>query len=79
VNALRIVADNGTPISDAAVEIYEYVDYSANEMAAVVVDETETDSDGKWKDTLTLEDGRTWIVRIEKTGIFGPKILEITT
>lgn len=78
-NALRIVFDNGTPVVEASIEIYEHTDYNANEMAAIVVDETITDSNGKWIDTLQLEDGRTWIVKIEKTGSFGPKILEITT
>ena len=71
-NALQMLKNNGEPLEGATLKIY-------NHREALLIAETTTDENGKWKDTINLDDGRTWILVVEKTTVFGPKKFEITT
>lgn len=78
INALRVLKKNGEPLEGATLKIYDHTAYFA-QAGVVPIAETTTDANGKWNDVIYLDDGRTWVLVVEKTTVFGPKKLEITT
>ncbi len=76
VGALKAVDERNEPIERVSIRIFDMVEFEAG--TGLPVAETVTDSAGEWVDTLTLDDGRTWIVHFQKTG-YGPVHEEVTT
>ncbi len=77
-NAMLARYNNGEPIPNATVKVYAHTDFY-DDGVTVPVAETTTDSAGEWQDTILLEDGRTWVVAIQKNTSFGPCRWEVTT
>jgi len=77
-NAMLARYDNGEPILNATVKIYNHTDFY-NQGVTLPVAETTTDVDGKWQDAVSLEDGRSWVVVIQKNVSYGPSTWEVTT
>jgi len=76
IGALKAVDERNDPIEGVTIRIFDMVEFEAG--AGLPVAETVTDSSGEWVDTLSLADGRTWIIHFEKTG-YGPVHEEVTT
>lgn len=77
-NDMLVVDEANTPIEAADIRVYDQTAFDAG-----VVDTweamTTTDQEGKWVDPIVLEDGRNWIVQIQKESMYGPVHVEITT
>lgn len=77
-NEMLVVDETDEPIQGAVIRIFELTKFQAGDISDWV-GETITDIEGKWVDPIALEDGRTWIVHIQKETMYGPKHIEITT
>ena len=75
---LTIVDETNAPIEGAEIRVYTLVAFEAGSVSTWV-GMTTTDAEGHWIDPLILEDGQTWVVHIQKTSVYGPTHVEITT
>ena len=77
-NSMLIVDETNTPVEGAQIRIFDHVAFQAGELDPWVA-ETTSDVDGKWVDPVVLDDGRTWVVHVQKPSVAGPEHIEITT
>ena len=77
-NELLIVDEQNEPIEGAVIRIFDLTNFQAD-VVDVWEAETISDIDGKWVDPIALEDGRSWVVHVQKLTEFGPNHVEITT
>jgi hypothetical protein len=77
-DAMLIVDETNTPVEAAQIRIFDHVAFQAGETDTWEA-ETTSDADGKWVDPVILEDGRTWVVHVQKPSVAGPEHVEITT
>ena len=77
-DALLVVDETNSPIETAEIKVFDMVKFQAGDTDTWEA-ETTTDAEGKWLDPVVLEDGRSWIVHIQKPTVAGPEHVEITT
>lgn len=68
---LTYVTDGGSPIENAQVRVYLKSDYVAGDLTSPV-GITTTDSGGRWRNSILVNPGFSYIVRFEKPGEYGP-------
>lgn len=77
-DALLVVNETNEPIEGAEIRIYDHTAFQAGAVSSWEA-MTTSDVDGKWVDPIVLEDGRTWVVHMQKPSVYGPTHVEITT
>lgn len=78
VGDLLVVGHDGVPIEGVTIRVFYLEKFLAGETTEWIA-ETLTDAEGKWVDTLELEDARSWAVHFQKLGDVGPEHREIVT
>ena len=77
-NDLLVVNATNEPVEGAEIRVYGHTEFQAG-----LVDTWEamtvSDADGKWVDPIVLDDGRSWVVHMQKPSVYGPVHVEITT
>ena len=68
----------GAPVEGVAVRVFSLAAYSADDRDTWIA-ETITDINGHWVTPAVLDDAMSYIVHFEKTTMYGPVTLEITT
>ena len=76
--ALTVVDSENAPIEAAQIRIYDLTAFQAGVLSTWQA-ATSSDMEGKWVDPITLPDGRSWVVYMEKQNTYGPNHIEITT
>ena len=77
-NDLLIVDEMNSPIEAADIRVYDQTAFDAGEVDTWEA-MTTSDQEGKWVDPIILEDGRNWVVLVQKESMYGPVHVEITT
>ena len=73
-----VVNEDGDPVEDAEIRIYDSVAFQANQLGTWLASTT-TDADGKWRDPIDLPDGGSYVVWVQKYSVYGPEHWELTT
>ena len=76
-NNLQYVSTGGTPIGDAAIRVYNKLDYDLRNLSKVV-GTTITTATGAWLSPVFVEPGNTYTIVINKTNEYGPDTVEVT-
>lgn len=78
-DTLTYVSPGGKPIEGAIVRVFDKAEYDAGKVNNPI-GKTLTDRDGRWRDSILVEAGRTYYVifqKIDPLGSFGPDKVEI--
>ena len=72
---MTYMTPGGSPIENAQVRVYKKSDYDAGRLD-IPVGVTQTDAGGKWKQSILVTTGYTYVARLEKPYEFGVDIKE---
>jgi hypothetical protein len=75
---MTVLDPNGDPIENVVVRAFTLAAYAAD-VRDTWLAETTTDVNGKWVTPFLLDESQTYIVHFEKTTMFGPITVEVTT
>lgn len=72
---LSYVTPGGSPIENAQIRVYLKSNYAAGNLSSPI-GVTTTDASGRWRDSVLVNPGFSYVVRFEKPGEFGPDTRE---
>jgi hypothetical protein len=76
-NALTYQTRSGVGVPDATIRVFRAGDWDAGRRV-VGLYVTETDSQGRWKSPLWVEQGLDYVIVYEKPSAFGPDVIRVT-
>jgi hypothetical protein len=76
VDELQYVDTNSQPIASAQVRVFKKADFDLNQGIPPLAT-TQTDSNGRWNNTIFVEAGFTFVIQFFKQSAFGPDNKEV--